>query len=433
MLKLAKLFRDGVILQRDVPVKIWGEADYPVTVTVDMHSAVDFSRDGKFSLTLPPHEAGGPYTMFIECAGEVTKIHDVYFGEVFLAGGQSNMAMTLAELYQPLDSHECPVRIFTTDREWEYSRRPETDERWIAVCDENKNGISATASHFAIALSNKLGVPVGIISCNQGASVIRSWISPEVTSREPIFSECKKWHPDADSDDFPFNKINFLYLERLQHLHPYTIKGVIWYQGESDSEITMAHRYRDLFEILVNDWRSKWGIDDLPFITVQLANCRVDENESFALVRECQLMAADTIPNVGMVTNGDIGDVDDIHPKDKKTLGERIALYARGMIYGEDVIYRPPVCREAKFDGENVTLTFTDVGEGLYETEKHMFIVVDSEGCEREVQYELCGDTVRLDCKGITPVEVRFCFDNESPVFVFSSAGLPVSPFRIKL
>ena len=152
MIKLNKLFRDGMILQQGVPVKIWGEADYPVTVSVDMHSAVDYACNGKFSLTLPAHDAGGPYTMFVECAGEVSKIHDVYFGEVFLAGGQSNMAMTLEDLYQPLDSAEYPVRIFTTDREWEYSRRPETDERWIEISEENKHGISATASHFEIAL-----------------------------------------------------------------------------------------------------------------------------------------------------------------------------------------------------------------------------------------------------------------------------------------
>ncbi len=433
MIKLNKLFRDGMILQQGVPVKIWGEADYPVTVSVDMHSAVDYARNGKFSLTLPAHDAGGPYTMFVECAGEVSKIHDVYFGEVFLAGGQSNMAMTLEDLYQPLDSAEYPVRIFTTDREWEYSRRPETDERWIEISEENKHGISATASHFAIALSNKLKVPVGIISCNQGASVIRAWMSPDVTSDNPIFNEGTKWHPDADSDDFPFNRTNYLYLERLQHLHPYTIKGVIWYQGESDSELNMAPRYRDLFEMMVSDWRSKWEREDLPFITVQLANCRVSDIESFALVRECQLMAADTIPNVGMVTIGDIGDVDDIHPKDKKTLGERLALYARGMIYGEEVTYRPPVCREASFDGEKVTLKFSDAGEGLYETKKHKFLAVYDDGAEREVPYEICGDSVKLNCDGKAPAEICFCFDNESPVFLYSSVGLPVSPFRIKL
>ena len=195
----------------------------------------------------------------------------------------------------------------------------------------------------------------------------------------------------------------------------------------------MAPRYRDLFEMMVSDWRSKWEREDLPFITVQLANCRVSDIESFALVRECQLMAADTIPNVGMVTIGDIGDVDDIHPKDKKTLGERLALYARGMIYGEDVTYRPPVCREASFDGEKVTLKFSDAVEGLYETKKHKFFAVYDDGTEREVPYEICGDSVKLNCDGKAPAEICFCFDNESPVFLYSSVGLPVSPFRIKL
>ena len=433
MLKLNKLFRDGMILQRDVPVRIWGEADAPVTVSVDMHSAADFIRDGKFSLTLPPHKAGGPYTMFVECGGEVTKIYDVYFGDVFLAGGQSNMAMTLGDLSQPLEACDYPVRMFTTDREWEYSRRPETDERWVEISEENKQGISATASHFAISLANKVKVPVGILNCNQGASVIRAWLSPEATEKEAIFSPDTKWHPDADSDDFPFNKTNYLYLERLQHLHPYNIKGVIWYQGESDSYKTMAHKYRDLFEILVRDWRNKWLYDELPFVLVQLAPYNADEDEWFYVVRECQMMAAETIPNVGTISIGDVGDFNDIHPRDKKTVGERLALHARGMIYGEDILYRSPMCRSASFDGKTIILSFSDVGEGLYETDELKFCVKDTDGNVTDVSYEICGDTVRLNCENVTPVEVLFCFDNGSAVSLFSSAKLPVMPFRMKI
>ena len=343
------------------------------------------------------------------------------------------MAMTLEETRQSLEECEYLVRMFTTDREWEYSRRPETDERWIDICEENKRGISATASHFAIALANKLKVPVGILNCNQGASVIRAWISPDVTEKEPIFGEGTVWHPDAEDDEFPFNKTSYLYLERLQYLHPYKIKGVIWYQGESDSFKTMAHKYRDLFEMMVRDWRSKWLDDKLPFIVVQLAPYNAYKDEWFYVVRECQFMASETIPNVGVVTIGDVGDFNDIHPRDKKTVGERLALYARGMIYGEEVIYRSPVCRNAEYDGEAVILTFSDVGNGLYASDELKFHVKDIDGNVYNADYEILGDKVRLVTNGVKPDEVLFCFDNGSCVSLFSSANLPAIPFRIKI
>ena len=435
MLKLPKIFQNGMILQRDVPVKIWGEADCPVTVSVDMHSDTDFLKDGKFSLTLPPHKAGGPYTMFIECGGEVTKLYDVYFGDVFLAAGQSNMGMPIDETEETLDDCDGIIRIFTPDRIWDEidMRRPETDDRWIDISMENAHGISAAGSHFAVDIANKYGIPVGIVSCNQGASSIRSWISPETVAADPIFGPETKWHSDCDIFSF-INTPSEQYSERLVKIAPYTVKAVLWYQGESDADTPIAYSYKHLFELLVSDWRRLWGDPDLPFITTQITYHTVEfHSQIWEILREQQLLASEEGRNIGMITIGDAGAYGPIHPTEKKVVGKRLARYAMGMIYGEDLVYRPPVCRKANYENGKVILTFSDAGDGLYETKPLEFCLISADGLIRKAEYEISGDKVILDAQGFDAAEARFCFAPDLPVWLYSSAGLPASPFRIKI
>ena len=435
MIKLPKLFCDGMILQRDVPVNIWGEADSPVTVSVDMHSATDFARDGKFSLKIPPHKAGGPYTMFIECGGEVTKIYDVYYGDVFLAAGQSNMGMTIAESEQVLDDCDEVIRIFTPDREWDElgMRRPETDDRWVNISMENAHGISAAGSHFAVDIANKYGIPVGVISCNQGASSIRSWISPETVATDPIFGPETKWHTDVEIFDV-INAPSQQYSERLVKVAPFTVKAVLWYQGESDADTPIAYSYKHLFELLVNDWRRLWDDPDLPFITTQITYHTVEfHSQIWEILREQQLAAADEGHNIGMIAIGDAGDYGPIHPMEKKVVGKRLARYAMGMLYGEDIVYRPPVCRSAVLSEGKVILRFDDAGDGLYETKPLEFYLISDDGLIRKAEYVIDGDKIILDTQGFDAAEVRFCFAPDLPVWLYSSVGLVAVPFRIRI
>lgn len=432
MLELNFLFCDHMILQRQKDVKLWGKSDADVKVTVDGTTVTAKAEDGKFTAVLPPHEAGGPYVVRIENGSDVIEINDVYYGEVFLAGGQSNMGLTLKDAMQPLDECELPIRIFTPDRSWEWDKRPETDMQWVNICVENANGISAAASHFAIDIANSQNVPVGILSSNQGASCIRSWISPETIAADPLFAPDVKFHPDAQI--FPFNGGSFLYNERTIHVAPYTIRGVIWYQGESDADVCIADKYAYMFDLMVKDWRKLWGDDDLPFIAVQLTYHTVEREEyQWEYLREQQLIAMQTQHNIGMITIGDVGDWPDIHPKNKKTVGQRLAIYARGMIFGEDIVYKPAICSRADFDGENVILTFENAGDGLYETEPHTFRLIMADGSESEARYEINGDKIKLYANGKKPKEVRFCFDCVTEVHLYSSVGLPASPFRINV
>ena len=261
MLKLANIFSEGMILQRDVPVKIWGEADAPVTVSVDMTSATDFLHDGKFTLTLPPHKAGGPYTMFIESNGEVRKINNVYFGNVFLAGGQSNMALTLDSTGQSLDECNSVIRMYTVSGDSENGRSFDGRDVWLPVSQENAAYVSALASHFAVEIATAQKVPVGIISCNSGGSSIRSWISPETAATDPVFGPETIWHFEVYRYDF--NSTSYLYRQKLLTVAPYTIKSVLWYQGESDVADNSAYKYAHLFELLMADWRRLFEKEDL--------------------------------------------------------------------------------------------------------------------------------------------------------------------------
>lgn len=430
MLKLANIFSEGMVLQRDVPVKIWGEADCPVTVSVDMTSAVDYARDGKFTLTLPPHGAGGPYTMFIEAGGEVRKINDVYFGDVFLAGGQSNMALDLECTGQTLDECSGVIRMYTVSGDSEIGRSFDGRDVWLSVTEENAAYVSALASHFATEIANTQNVPVGIISCNSGGSSVRSWISPETVASDPVFGPETIWHFEVYRYDF--NSTSYLYKQKLLTVAPYTVKAVLWYQGESDVADNSAYKYAHLFELLMADWRCLFENDDLQFIIAQITYGPPRRNhEIWHIVREQQLLLHNTVDGVHMITTGDVGDHKDLHPRDKKTVGHRFALAARGILYGEDVICRPPVCREMTVDGDVAVLKFSDAGDGLYEDAPLTFKGISAKGHEFIGEYKIEGDTIRVWCEGHIPAVIYFCFENDVEVHLYSSAGLPASPFRI--
>lgn len=429
---VAPIFCDHMILQRDTLVRVWGKAQSEVTLSVDGICEKCMPTDGSFELSLPPHEAGGPYTVTVMGDGESMTFSDVYYGDVFIAGGQSNMGLTLADAPQELAETSCPVRMYTPDREWECDRRPRTDMRWVEVCVENADGISAVASHFATELSAARDIPVGIVSCNQGATCIRSWISPETCAADEFFAAAPKFHEDAEL--FPFNGYSDQYNERLLALAPYTVKGVIWYQGESDCAESIAPHYAYMFDLMVRDWRRIWRDDDLPFITVQLAYyIEYRPDDAWQIVREQQLRASLEGHNIGIVTTGDVGDLNDIHPRDKKTVGKRLARYARGMLYGEDIVYKAPICTRAVRDGDKIVLEFANTGDGLYETQRLSFCVTDKNGNTANPNYTLDNSRIILDATGIDAESVSFAYTTHSDVRLYSSVALPASQFKITL
>ena len=432
-MKLASFFSDGVILQQGKPVAVWGEGEGEVAITVDGVTAKAQCADGKFLVSLPLHEAGGPYTLVAQCGGETVEVNDVYYGEVFIASGQSNMAFTLANLFQPLDECKQTVRMLTYERPWSESRNIAMDMRWLDVNEDNRAGISAAASHFAVELANTLNVPVGIVCNAQGASNIQTWMSPEAVEAERelfILSDAA----GVEDDNFVFNARSYLYNNSLLKVAPYTARGALWYQGESNTEGPTTLEYDRLFSAFLKDWRKLWQDENMPMITVQIAPFDSDEPKAhWEHLQEKQLMAYLNEKNVGLVTTGDIGHRTEIHPIEKKVLGKRLARYALGMIYGHDILYRPPVCTGAELDGNTVVLSFCDAGEGLRETRHNDFAVLDKDGNIFEAEYSIEGDKVRVWADGVVPSEVRLGYCKYSELYLYSSADLPVSPFRISV
>ena len=432
-MKLASFFSDGVILQQGKPVAVWGDGEGEVALTIDGVTVTARCADGRFIAELPQHEVGGPYTLVAQCGGETVEVKDVYYGEVFIASGQSNIAFVLTQLYQPLDECGQTVRMFTYERPWSMMNNPARDMRWLAIAEENKDAVSAVASHFAIELANTLGVPVGIVCNAQGASNIQTWMSPEAVEAE---AEVFKQH-DLDEvydDCYVFNARSYLYNNSLRMLAPYTARGVIWYQGEGNTEGATTPVYERLFSAFLKGWRALWNDDDMPMITVQIAPFYPGaERARWEVIQEHQLNAYLHEKNIGLVTTGDIGNRTDVHPTEKKVLGKRLARYALGMLYGYDILYRPPVCTGAELDGSTAVLSFCDAGEGLHETRHNDFVVLDKEGNIFEAEYSIEGDKVRVWADGVVPSEVRLGYCRYGELYLYSSADLPVSPFRVEV
>jgi len=417
-----------MILQRDREVAIWGESDSSVKITIDDICVKGEAINGTFSVKIPQHICGGPYVLKIENETDCISINDVYYGDVYLASGQSNMYLSIADTNQKLDECENIVRIFTPDREWEYDRRP-ADMRWADICMENKESISAAASHFAVDISKTYNVPVGILNCNQGASCVCSWVAPESIEGEYAFTDEAKGGDWAYS--LVFNQNSYHYNLWLKIIAPYTIRGVLWYQGESDAVKNVCDNYSRIFLTMVQDFRKLWDDPDLPFITVQLPV--LADAIYWPVIRDQQTKAMLEGHNIGMITTGDCGELQDIHPKDKITVGKRLALYARGMIYGDDITHKPPMCVIAELEGDTVTLKFDNVADGLYEREPLCFKVTAQDGTQHDAEYEISGDTVRVHADGIIPTEVSFGYKWDEFVHLYSSVGLPAVPFKITI
>ena len=290
--------------------------------------------------------------------------------------------------------------------------------------------IAAGPSHFAVEIANSQKIPVGIVSCSSGGSSIRSWLSPETVASDPMFDCHTIWHFEVYR--YGFNALSYLYNQKLLCVAPYNISAVLWYQGESDVADNSAYSYAHLFELLMADWRKLFRKDSLQFIFAQISyGPPRREHEVWYIIREQQLKLHLRDNGAHMITTGNVGDHYDLHPKDKKTVGHRFALAARHILYGEDVESRSPVCTEMTVEGNVAVLKFADVGDGLYADAPLEFKGLSVKGHPFTGEYEICGDVVRVWCEGIIPAVVSFCFENDVEVHLYSSSGLPASPFRI--
>jgi sialate O-acetylesterase len=427
--KLHGLFTDHMVLQRGMPVPVWGTAADGEQVKVEFcgHSVATTAAGGKWKVELPALEAGGPHELVVS-GGNTLTLHDVLVGEVWLASGQSNMQWAINQSADPpavIAASDCPqLRLFTVNRE--FLPDPILEVRggpWKVSSPETTPDFTAVGYHFGRHLQTALGVPVGILSTNLGGTAAEWWTSKETLAADP---ELAGLISDARSSG--------LYNAMIAPLVPFACRGVIWYQGESNAG--RAWQYRRLFPTMIQNWRKSFG-QDFPFLFVQLAPFHKIVNEpgdsDWAELREAQLHTMQTVPKTGMAVITDVGDEVDIHPKQKEPVGARLALAARAIAYGEAIEFSGPVFEKLEVRGKEAVLRFSHLGGGLEVRGEKLtgFAIAGEDKKFHNADARIEGETVVVSCPAVAnPVAVRFGWANFPVVNLWNKAGLPASPFR---
>jgi len=479
--KLPAVIGDNMVLQQGRKVPIWGWADPGEEVMVSvswrgMSWAVTTDANGKWIFKMDSPEAGGPYEMTIT-GKNVVQIKNIMVGEVWVCSGQSNMQFAVSQAVnseQEVTGADYPnIRLFTVERK--VSDQPQTDCKgsWTPCSPQTVPGFSAVAYFFGRELHKKLGVPVGLIHTSWGGTPAEAWTRRGVLKADadfkPIltrYDEAVAKYPQARQEyeqklaewkqavekakseganpprrpGEPFgpgnpNSPSGLYNAMIAPLIPYGIGGAIWYQGESNAG--RAYQYRKLFPAMIKNWRDDWVQGDFPFLFVQLANfkpAKLEPAESdWAELREAQLMTL-LSPNTGMAVTIDIGDANDIHPKNKQDVGKRLAAWALGKTYGQKLVCSGPIYRSMKVEGNRIALQFDYAGGGLVASPAEPlkgFAIAASDRKFVWADAQIDGNTVVVSSNEVSePVAVRYAWADNPACNLYNAEGLPASPFR---
>ena len=436
--RLPKVFGSHMVLQRDQSIPVWGwaEAEEEVTVTLGDKSAKDTAdEDGKWRVRLPTMEAGGPYELKVAGKNEV-KFEDVLIGEVWVCSGQSNMEWPLTRTLHPqveIAVADYPqIRLFNVQHKITETPDEDCEGSWQVCTPESAAGFSAVGYFFGRHLHKTLDVPIGLIGTNWGGTLAEAWTSREGLEGDedfaPILERSKEFDPKNP------NQASVLYNGMLAPLMPYGIRGAIWYQGESN--VNRAQQYAELFPAMIKNWRKQWRQNDLPFLFVQLAPFRYADKDKRACAElwEAQLKTL-KLENTGMAVTNDIGNVHDIHPRNKQDVGYRLALWALANTYGQDdIVYSGPLFKAQCIEEGQIRVYFKHLGSGLVtprdETPSHFEI------CGEDEQFvsataKIEGDSIVLTSEDIPePIAVRYAWSDDAEPNLTNKEGLPASPFR---
>lgn len=477
--ELPAVIGDNMVLQRHQRVPIWGTADpgEKVTVTFAGQQVTTTAKpDGRWMLRLTALAAGGPYEMTV--AGKnTTALQNVLVGEVWACSGQSNMAFSVRasnNAEEEIAAANYPqIRLLTVPRVPASEPVSDIEAEWVVCSPETVPNFSAVGYFFGRDIHKELGVPVGLINTSWGGTPAESWTTRPTLKEDPDFvpiidrwnqarenypeqkkkheEALAKWKEDVEKakaegkqpprQPYPplFERKQYepssLYNGMIAPLIPYAIRGAIWYQGESNAG--RAHQYRKLFSAMIRDWRLQWGQGAFPFLFVQLANFRAREPEpgdsAWAELREAQSMAL-KLPRAGQAVIIDIGDADDIHPKNKQDVGRRLALNALAIAYGRDIVYSGPTYSFMEKEDGRIRLHFDHVGGGLTAKGGGPLKGFAIAGPDRKFAWAdavIDGDTVVAGSDQVPqPVAVRYGWANNPECNLYNREGLPASPFR---
>ena len=475
---LPALLTDHMVVQRALPVHVWGTAvqHESLTVTFRGETKSAIADDlGRWSVYLSPGEAGGPFQLIIKATNAIV-LNDILVGDVWVASGQSNMEFPMTGLVNAeaeIAAAQYPkIRLFQVkqkpaDYPQENVETKADASTWTASTSESVAKSSAVAYFFARNLQQKLGVPIGLIETFWGGTPAESWTSLHALSADsslmPVFAAraktvdsqsttvlqlqqeeiqfqqivaqaqadskslpSRQWHPD-----FAAWAPAALYNGMIAPLTPFAIRGVIWYQGEANSGPDRAPLYARLFQTMIHDWRTAWAEGDFPFLFVQIANWNTTPEALWPDVRNAQRQAL-ALKNTGMAVTIDIGDPNDIHPKNKQDVGLRLSLAARAIAYGEKIEWSGPLYRELTQE-EHALRVWFDHATGLMAkgVEVTGFEIAGADGKYFAADAKIEGTSVVVSSPTVpTPVSVRYAWAANPTCNLFNKDGLPASPFQ---
>ncbi len=428
---------DHMVLQRNSTVTIWGwstESIEPISVTGSWNqvTVTENAYQGKWSVQLTTPEAGGPYVVTIE-GHETITLSNVLIGEVWIASGQSNMewsaSLGINNAQEEINQADYPnIRLFQVPKYQSPTPQNDTPGQWTECGPETMKDFSAVAYFFGRKLHKELNVPIGLINASWGGTRAEVWLNAKNLSNDSDFEDREvhytenKWHSSQPG---------YMYNAMIAPLIPFTIAGAIWYQGEANR--LAPHVYSKLLTTLIQNWREEWG-SNFPFYIVQIAPFNYKEKNAGVLIREAQLRTFREVPNTGLVVVSDIGDINNIHPKNKQDVGKRLANWALAKNYDfTDIAFSGPVYREGKPEGKEMVVYFDYADNGLMKEGNELthFEICGSDSIFMEAQARIEGNTVRVwNSKILNPLAVRFAWDNCAEPNLFNQAGLPASCFR---
>lgn len=476
-------FTNRMVLQRNAEVRIWGEGEPSKKVAIDFqgkHAEADANRQGKWMISLQGLKAGGPFKLYLSQNKDTLVLKDVVVGEVWLAGGQSNMQFRLDQEKNGTkhieEANNGNIRyLFVPQKYYEGHKIKDSIMVWRKAVGKSAKRISAVAYFFAKELQEKLNVPVGIICDYKGGTPAEAWMNPAVlngnpelksilkryeraqqkykkqgTTYEQLYAEYKKamktyraevknGNKNVKRPAEPMGKYNYkhpggLYKTMLIPIEPFTVRGTIWYQGEANA--ARAEQYKTLFPTLIGEWRNEFKNPDMPFFFVQLTNYDhpAYNRPAWAELREAQLETWKNTPNTAMVVTLDCGEKDNLHPTYKEPIGHRLACCALNLVYNDkNVVYSGPIYEKADIADGKITLHFNFTESGLTCNGDKLkgFEICGSDGKYVEADAKIIGNTIVVSSKKVPdPKAVRYGWANYTDANLFNKDGFPASPFR---
>jgi len=476
------LFTDNAVLQQGMKVPVWGTAGVGEKITVEFagQRVSTIATNGTWMLFLEPLTATtNSQTMTLSGSNTVT-LTNLLVGEVWICSGQSNMErqLGLRNGQKPIVNYEAEaasanypsLRHFLVKQNTSTNPLSTVSGSWNVCSPTTVTNFTAVGYFFGRDLMKSKGVPVGLIHTSWGGTPAEAWTSHDALATNPLLSpilqhftndvatyadRLAKYQADepklkadytnacaqavAEAKPTPrppspprdplkdSHSPSVLFNGMINPILPYAMRGVIWYQGESNGG--RAKEYRDLFPAMIADWRSVWGEGNFPFLYVQVAPFKKMGPE----IREAQFLTLGKTTNTAMTVITDHGDAEDIHPTQKEPVGQRLALAARALAYGESIEYSGPLFKDFKIDASKVVISFTHQDKGLVSKDGPLkgFTIAGADKQFVPAQAEIVGETVVVSSPQVlAPTAVRYGWTNVPDVNLFNTAGLPASPFR---